>query len=93
MKLDNNYSLSFNGTQVTLEYSEYRIKLKRDSTREDYLFKDYWHFPNTKMALIKYLSLCVDNCDEISDIVDEINACEKRIYKMLNPLDANVIVG
>ena len=79
MKLDDNYLLVYDESNVVLRYEENRIRIKKDKTKEPYLFNEDRYYPNVKTALKAYLNLSLKGSKSIEDVIDRINKVEQTI--------------
>tara|TARA_R110001606_G_scaffold117039_2_gene246326 strand:+ start:383 stop:637 length:255 start_codon:yes stop_codon:yes gene_type:complete len=81
MKLDNNYLLVYDESNVVLRYEENRIRIKKDGTKEPYLFNEDRYYPNVKTALKAYLNISLKGSKSIEDVIRRIEKAEKIISK------------
>ena len=81
MKLDNNYLLVYDESNVVLRYEENRIRIKKDETKEPYLFNEDRYYPNVKTALKAYLNISLKGSKSIEDVIRRIEKAEKIISK------------
>ena len=79
MKLDENYLLVYDESNVVLRYEENRVRIKKDETKEPYLFNEDRYYPNVKTALKAYLNISLKGSRSIEDIVNRIEKAEKMI--------------
>ena len=78
MKLDENYLLVYDESNVVLRYEENRIRIKKDETKEPYLFNEDRYYPNVKTALKAYLNISLKRSTSIEDVIDRIEKAEKN---------------
>tara|TARA_B110000879_G_scaffold198905_1_gene271157 strand:+ start:64 stop:318 length:255 start_codon:yes stop_codon:yes gene_type:complete len=81
MKLDDNYLLVYDESNVVLRYEENRIRIKKDGTKEPYLFNEDRYYPNVKTALKAYLNISLKGSKSIEDVIRRIEKAEKIISK------------
>tara|TARA_B110000495_G_scaffold29089_1_gene21961 strand:+ start:647 stop:901 length:255 start_codon:yes stop_codon:yes gene_type:complete len=81
MKLDENYLLVYDESNVVLRYEENRIRIKKDGTKEPYLFNEDRYYPNVKTALKAYLNISLKGSKSIEDVIRRIEKAEKIISK------------
>ena len=79
MKLDDNYLLVYDESNVVLRYEENRIRIKKDMTKEPYLFNEDRYYPNVKTALKAYLNISLKGSKSIEDVISRIKKAEKMI--------------
>ena len=79
MKLDDNYLLVYDESNVVLRYEENRIRIKKDKTKEPYLFNEDRYYPNVKTALKAYLNISLKGSTSVKDIINRIEKAEKMI--------------
>ena len=79
MKLDENYLLVYDESNVVLRYEENRIRIKKDMTKEPYLFNEDRYYPNVKTALKAYLNISLKGSKSIEDVISRIEKAEKMI--------------
>ena len=79
MKLDDNYLLVYDESNVVLRYEENRIRIKKDGTKEPYLFNEDRYYPNVKTALKAYLNISLKGSTSVEDIINRIEKAEKMI--------------
>lgn len=82
VKIDENYHLEtdgFNG--VTLVFTEKRIKEAKDGKLKGYDFKDSWHYPSLKLAIIKYFEL-TNNEIHISELESKIDSMKSKLEEI-----------
>tara|TARA_R110000772_G_scaffold70627_2_gene155234 strand:+ start:652 stop:918 length:267 start_codon:yes stop_codon:yes gene_type:complete len=79
MKLDENHLLAYDESNVILRYEENRIRIKKDKTKEPYLFQEDRYYPTVKGALEAYLNISLKGSTTIEDIIERINKVEKLI--------------
>ena len=79
MKLDDNYLLVYDESNVVLRYEENRIRIKKDMTKEPYLFNEDRYYPNVKTALKAYLNISLKGSKSIEDVISRIEKAEKMI--------------
>ena len=81
MKLDDNYLLVYDESNVVLRYEENRIRIKKDGTKEPYLFNEDRYYPNVKTALKAYLNISLKGSTSVEDVIRRIEKAEKIISK------------
>jgi len=81
MKLDENYLLVYDESNVVLRCEENRIRIKKDKTKVPYLFNEDRYYPNVKTALKAYLGLSLKGSKSIEDVIDRINKVEQTIAR------------
>ena len=79
MKLDDNYLLVYDESNVVLRYEENRVRIKKDMTKEPYLFNEDRYYPTVKSALKAYLNISLKGSKSIEDVIDRIRRAEKMI--------------
>ena len=79
MKLDDNYRLVYDENNVVLRYEENRVRIKKDETKEPYLFNEDRYYPTVKSALKAYLNISLKGSRSIEDIISRIEKAEKMI--------------
>ena len=79
MKLDDNYLLVYDESNVVLRYEENRVRIKKDETKEPYMFNEDRYYPNVKTALYAYLNISLKGSADIEDIINRIEKAEKMI--------------
>ena len=79
MKLDDNYLLVYDESNVVLRYEEKRIRIKKNETKEPYLFNEDRYYPNVKTALKAYLNISLKGSTSVEDIINRIEKAEKMI--------------
>ena len=79
MKLDENYLLVYDESNVVLRYEENRIRIKKDGTKEPYLFNEDRYYPNVKTALKAYLNISLKGSTSVEDIINRIEKTEELI--------------
>ena len=79
MKLDDNYLLVYDESNVVLRYEENRIRIKKDKTKEPYLFNEDRYYPNVKTALKAYLNISLKGSTSVEDVINRIEKAEKII--------------
>ncbi len=85
IKLDNNYKLRNNTVHgVELVFEETRQKKnKKTEVLEDYIFEDVWYFPNSILALNKWIGLTNNSTDltSLSSFYSAVNEKLDLIYE------------
>ena len=79
MKLDENYLLVYDESNVVLRYEENRVRIKKDETKEPYMFNEDRYYPTVKSALKAYLNISLKGSADIEDIINRIEKTEELI--------------
>ena len=79
MKLDENYLLVYDESNVVLRYEESRTRVKKDKSKEPYMFQEDRYYPTIKSALKAYLNISIKGSKTIEEVVDRINKAEEII--------------
>lgn len=79
MKIDNNWSIEYDENNVILVYSEPKTRIKKNGSKEDYIYRNMFYYPNIKTALKSYLNRCLKGSGSINEVLSKINEVEQKI--------------
>jgi len=83
MKLDNNYSIIYDGANnFTLTFQEEREVKKKDGTKEIGVYKEEYFRPTIYSALRCYLDKCLEPSKDVANCVQLINETYTKIEKL-----------
>lgn len=80
MKIDKNYTVSVANSMVTLRYESDPFENEKGNLTTS---TDTWFFPNTAMALKKYVDTVIgSDVSEVEEVLAQIESLYKKIEKL-----------
>ena len=80
MKIDDNYSVEKDGTLV---FREKRIRKEGKDKGQEFMFTEYYFYPNTQTALKKYLEITLlEEATDVKHCIELIENTYNRIAKL-----------
>jgi hypothetical protein len=81
MRIDDNYKINTDGAGTILIFEENRQR-EKDGKMVDFVFTDQWFYLNVEQALRKYLDLRIEQCSDVSEILEKIEETREFITKL-----------
>ncbi len=81
LKIDEKFSISFDGVGATLKFEEIREKTK-DGNKEDYTFTDKWYYLNLTQCLNKYKDLVLEDSTDLKEVLLKLENLENLIKNL-----------
>lgn len=79
LKLNENYRIIYDESNVILQFFEMREKQKKDNTIEIYEFTDNYYYPTLKGALNAFLNKYLEGSKSVEEVMSKISDVEKII--------------
>lgn len=84
MKIDNNYSIDSSKEGCTLICTETKTREnKKTKESEEYVVETPYYYSTVEQCLVKYLTLCQENAEDVEDCIALTRRVSEEIKQML----------
>jgi len=81
MILSDKYRIINEENNTILQFFEERIKVKKDKTKESYIFTENYYYPNLKTALKSYVNKIIGDCNDVKKVLSKLDELELKLNK------------